>query len=61
MAAVTLRAVLAEVPVIFGVAGSALLRHPHGAGRLVMTFGALQLGVGAQQRKVSFLGMIENP
>ena len=61
MAAVTLRAVLAQVPVILVVTTSALLRHLHCAGRFVMTFGALQLTVGPQQRKMSFLGVVENP
>ena len=61
MAAVTLRAVLTQVPVIFVVTGSALLRHFHRAGRLVMAFGALQLTVGPRQRKMRFLGMIKNP
>ena len=61
MAAVALRTVLAQVPVIFVVTGSALLGHLHRAGRFVMTFGALQLTVRPQQRKMRFLGMIENP
>ena len=61
MAAVTLRAVLTQVPVIFVVTGSALLRHLHRAGRLVMAFGALQFAVGPQQREMRFLGMIEHP
>ena len=61
MAAVALRTVLAQVPVIFVVTSSALLRHLHRAGRLVMAFGALQFTVSSQQRKMRFLGMIENP
>src|ERR1700739_61803 len=61
VAAVTLRAVLTQVPVIFVVTGTALLRHLHRAGRLVMTFGALQLAVSAQQSEMSLFGMIENP
>ena len=61
MAAVALRAVLTQVPVIFVVTGSALLRHLHRAGRLVMAFGTLQFTVGPQKREVRFLGMIKNP
>ena len=61
MAAVALRAVLTQVPVIFVMADSALLRHLHRAGRLVMALGALQFSVGPQQREMRFLGMIENP
>ena len=61
MAAVALRTVLAQVPVIFVVTGSALLRHLPRARRLEVALGALQFGVGAHQRKMRFLGMIENP
>src|SRR5271168_748500 len=61
MAAVAFVAVLAQMPVILVVTAAALLRHFHRAGRLVMAFGALQLGMGAEQRKMRFLGVIENP
>ena len=61
MAAVALRAVLAEMPVIFVVTDPALHLHLHRARRVVMAIGALQLLVGAQERKVSLLGVIESP
>ena len=61
MTSVALRAVLAQMAVILVMAGPALLRHLLRAGRLEMTFGALQFAVRAQQRKMRFLGMIEHP
>lgn len=61
MTAITLRAVLAEVPVVFTVTDRTLLRHFDRARRLVMTGGTLQLRVRSQQWEVSFLGMIEDP
>ncbi len=63
MAAIALRAVLAQVPVILVVTAAALRRGLHRARRLVMAIGALQLGVGAEQREVigSVLRMIERP
>src|ERR1700736_2957629 len=61
VAAVALRAVLTQVPVIFVVTGPALLRHLYRAGRLAMAIGALQFTVGTQQRKMRLLGMIKNP
>src|ERR1700722_19806762 len=61
MAAVALRAVLTEMPVILVVTAPALRRRLHRARRFVMAIGALQLLVGAQERKVSFLGVIEGP
>ena len=61
MAAIALHAVLAEVSVIFIVASRALLRHFYRARRFAMTGRTLQLGVRAQQWKVCFRGMIENP
>src|SRR5271168_2592257 len=61
MATVTLRAILTEVPVVLVVTGAALLRHLLRAWRLSMTFGALQLIVGPEQRKMGFLRMVENP
>ncbi len=61
MAAIALRAVLAEVPVVLVVAGRTLLRHLHRARRFAMAGGALQLGVRAEQRKMRFLGVIEYP
>ena len=61
MAAVALRAVLAEMPVILVVTAPALRQHLYRARRFVMAVGALQLLVGAQQRKMSLLGVIESP
>src|ERR1700726_1600142 len=61
MAAIALRAVLAEMPVILVVTDPALHLHLHRARRVVMAIGALQLLVGAQERKMSLLGVIESP
>ena len=61
MAAIALRAVLTEMPVILVMTAAALRRRLHGARRFVMAIGALQLLVGAQQRKMSLLGVIEGP
>ena len=61
MAAIALRAVLTEMPVILVVTDPALHLHLHRARRVVMAIGALQLLVGAQERKVSLLGVIESP
>jgi hypothetical protein len=47
--------------VIFAMADDALLRHLAAAGRLLVTLGALQLRVRAEQRKMCILGMIEDP
>ena len=61
MAAITLLAVLAEVPVIFAVTTAALRRHFQATGGLVMAIGALQLAVGAEQREMRLFRVIENP
>ena len=61
MATIALHTVLAQMPVILAVTGRALLRHLHRARRLAMAGCALQLAVGAEQRKMRFLGMIEHP
>src|ERR1700722_12799279 len=61
MAAAALRPVLPEVPVILVMTAAALLRHLHRPGRLTVALRALQLGVRPEQRKVSFLGVIEDP
>lgn len=61
MAAVTLRAVLTEMPVILVVTAPALRRHLDRARRLVMALGALQLGVRTQQGEMSLFRVIENP
>ena len=61
MAAIALRAVLTEMPVILVVTDPALHLHLHRARRVVMAIGALQLLVGAQERKMSLLGVIEGP
>ena len=61
MAAIALRAVLTEMPVILVVTAAALRGGLHGARRLVVAIGALQLLVCAQERKMSLLGVIESP
>ena len=61
MAAITLRAVLTQMPIVLAVTAHAHHRHFYRAWRLVMAIGALQLLVGAQQRKMSLLGVIEGP
>ena len=61
MAAIALRAVLTEMPVILVVADPALHLHLHRARRFMMAIGALQLLVGAQERKMSLLRVIESP
>jgi hypothetical protein len=61
MTAITLRAVLAQVPVVFVVTARALRRSLHFARRRVMAIGALQFAVGAPQWKVRLLRVIENP
>ena len=61
MTAVTLWAVLAQVPVVLVMTRAALLRHLHRARRLEMAGGALQLRVCAQQRKMRLLGVIKHP
>ena len=63
MAAIAALTVFTQVPVILAVAAAAQRRGLHRARRFVMTIGALQFGVGAEQRKVigSVLRMIEGP
>ena len=63
MAAIAARTIFTQVPVILAVTAAAQRRGLHRARRLVMAIGALQLGVGADQRKVirSLLRMIERP
>src|ERR1700686_1932107 len=63
MAAIALRTVFTQVAVILAVTAPAQRRGLHRARRLVMAIGALQLGVGAEQREVirSLLHMIEHP
>src|ERR1700681_4741364 len=63
MATIALRTVFTQVAVILAVTVPAQGRVLHRARRLVMAIGALQLGVGADQRKVirSLLRMIESP
>src|ERR1700722_8591848 len=61
MAAIALRAVLTEMPVILVVTAAALRWRLRRARRFVMAIGALQLLVSAQERKMSFLGVIEGP
>lgn len=61
MATITLLAILAQMPVILAMTGTTLLRHLHGARRLAMARGALQLAVRAEQREMGFLGVIEHP
>jgi hypothetical protein len=61
MTAVTLHAILSQVPIVLVVTASALLRHLHGAGSFAMACGADQLAVRAEQRKMSILGVIEDP
>src|SRR3984893_2755649 len=63
MAAIAALTVFAQVPVILAVTAAAQRRGLHRARRFVMTIGALQFGVGAEQRKAigSVLRMIERP
>ena len=61
MTAITLRAVFAEMPVVLMVAAAALRGGLHRAGRFTVAVCALQLGMSAQQREMSFLRMIEYP
>ena len=61
MAAVALRTVLTQVPIVLVMAGVALLRHPLRTGRLAMAIGALQFAVRAEQREVRIARMIEGP
>src|ERR1700730_11023146 len=61
VAAVALGAIFTEVAVILVVTAPAQRRGLYRARRFVMTVGALQLGVGARQSKVSLLRMIESP
>ena len=61
MAAVALRAVLTKMPVILVVTDPALHLHLHRARRFMMAICALQLLVGAQERKMCLLAVIESP
>ena len=61
MAAITLRPVFAEMPVVLMVAAAALRGRLHRAGRFMVAVGALQFGMSAQQREMSLLGVIEYP
>ena len=61
MAAVTLRAVLAEMPVIFTMTGVALLRHLLRAGRFGVTVATAQLAVRTDEREMCITGVIERP
>ena len=61
MAAVTLGAVLPQVPVILVMTHAALLRHFHSSWRLRMAGGTLQFGMRAEQREMRLFGVIEHP
>jgi len=61
VAAITLPAVLTEVPVVLAMTSDALLGHLARAWRLFMAIGALQFCVRTQQREMRILGMIEHP
>ena len=61
MTAIAGRAVLAQMPIVLAMTGAALLRHLGRSRRFVVTVGALQLRVRAEQRKVGLLRMIEHP
>ncbi len=61
MAAVALRAVLAEMPIVLVMAGIAVLEQFLCAGRLLMTGRALQFAVCAEQRKVRVASVVEDP
>src|SRR5437879_1966452 len=61
MAAVALRAVLPEMPVILVMAVPALGRRLHRTRGLVMTIGTFQLLVRAEERKMRLLGVVETP
>ena len=61
MAAIALRPVLPEVPIILVMTGIAFLRHFLCARRFAMTVGALELGVRAQKREMRIPSMIKYP
>ena len=61
MAAITLIAIGAQMPIILAVTGDALGRCLGGPWRLMVTVGALQSGMRTEQRKFGFLGVIEAP
>src|ERR1700722_16540734 len=61
VAAVALRTVLSEGPVILVMTAAALLRHLHRPWRLTLAIRAPQLGVRPEKRKVSLLGVVEHP
>jgi len=61
VAAVALRSIFTEVPIILSMAAYADRRGFLGARRLAMAGGALQIGVPAGQRKMRLLRMIECP
>ena len=61
MAAVALRAVFAEMPIVLPVTAFANRRSLLRARCLAMAGGALQIGVPAGQRKMRLLRMVEGP
>jgi hypothetical protein len=61
MAAIALRAVLTQMPIVLLMTDTALLRHFHGAWRLSMAGGALQFAVGTQEWEMGILGVIKRP
>jgi hypothetical protein len=61
VAAVALRAVLAEVAVVLVMADATFLGELHRAGRLPMAGGALQFGVRPKQCEVRLPRMVEYP
>jgi hypothetical protein len=61
MTAVALRAVLAQVPVVFVMTCAALLRHFHRTRRYHVAGDALQFRVRAEQGEMRLFGVIEYP
>jgi hypothetical protein len=61
MTAVTLWAVLTQMPVVLVMTYAALLRHFHSPWRLRMAGGTLQFGVRTKQREMRLLGVIKHP